>query len=1106
MPLLDFINSSPDQGSNPLTQWRVLLSEAKEALWNQNIEKASLLFSKVSKEAESSKPKSLDDPVFSIRTEAKLGLWALVYLRNPDCRAGFRELLEGQDRQTRFWLFVAKVFGLKRDTNPEAIFVYTTFLEQKPTEAHARTVVGLLGTAGFSEEALNLLKATADLLPEDLEVSAWCCRWTIKANHPEEAARRARRILSIQHDHIEANRCLGYLAEIRGDWKEAARHYTFSNDRLRQAVCLNHIKDYEQALSCLQKIDPSERKNFSFLYHAGWASYQAGNPAVGAGYWKELKRLYWNKGKGIDEQLSFFKKRAYYHVFENFDLAHLGEIPEQLPEDYKNELLMRTSAAQLMLMRNPQSAQEKFHKLAVQSPKSLLPSTYLLAAVASQKTDLSIDKTYVEQLQKFYGNASLYLFFRGLWLAHLKPETARMYIDKAVQLNVSQYLPCEAVAGVRWLLNQRCGNGENLEQLTTDLVPTNPKPEAIVFLQAIAASILLHQIKLHTCETPAWINSLSQSKLSSPTDLDRIQMIYHASCGQWSETFKHSQQVNDHKLEQELITFGLNAALQKKNFVQAAEIASHSVKRYPENSRYREIAGKLEGAVLTTAWQNKDYRRLIQQMEVRLSSLPGDTQIHHTLALLYTRWVMQDENNSSSNNTGLNVDLWKHVIGHWAVALSDKRYWSQWKKQRNQSGEEGLEELSIDDLINERIPEVLKSYFNEQENQAKAAEADRFHSYSILLEQELDVVAAMRRLIAKSVKTGENLPEIIQLWLSPILIKQHDGENEAKKLVSHLTKYELSRMDQRLIRLAFSPLGEIVHIAASGKYTQALSKLENLEKNRTDNKAHQRETEEEHIFILESYIQELIKAQRWLYAKNRAHEGMKLCHGNKTFEKLYINASLGLANAYLADEGQNLEVIISDLREVKKNIQQPELEPELDALLAEVLVKFGFEALVAEHIARAEKRFEEALALSPSNLRAREGKAWVYLDKAAKASDKDDHRLAYECAKTMYEFSQIPTMVNNYALAVAKYAISLRELGRYQTAIDILFSMQDIPYDPDKTDLEGILASILVDHGANLLNTGQRSAGIKATRMALQLEPDNQVARNNLRIATGARY
>jgi hypothetical protein len=73
----------------------------------------------------------------------------------------------------------------------------------------------------------------------------------------------------------------------------------------------------------------------------------------------------------------------------------------------------------------------------------------------------------------------------------------------------------------------------------------------------------------------------------------------------------------------------------------------------------------------------------------------------------------------------------------------------------------------------------------------------------------------------------------------------------------------------------------------------------------------------------------------------------------------------------------------------------------------------------------------------------------------------------------------------------------------FQNAIGILNPAFQLPYDRSAFQLEKLMSGILTDYGAQLFNSGQRSAGIEMARQAVSLDPENTVAAQNLRIARG---
>ena len=268
--------------------WTPQLSKAREELLKRNLDIAGKLYGKVANELTKVKPRSLNDEILITKTEAQLGIWAVGYCKKSDERAGYRRILAGVPTMSRLWLFVANVFTLDFDTSPEALFAYQELLKCKPTEKYALVTLELLKKAEFSPAATDLLESIVRIIPTDLDTTAWFCRWALKSNHFEKAEEFSRKILDYSPDHAEANRCLGYLAEVRRNWAIASDHYQRSQDWLRLAVCSNHLGNHSVALMALMKVDQEKRKNSTWLYHAGWVYYQTGSFEKVREYWQEL--------------------------------------------------------------------------------------------------------------------------------------------------------------------------------------------------------------------------------------------------------------------------------------------------------------------------------------------------------------------------------------------------------------------------------------------------------------------------------------------------------------------------------------------------------------------------------------------------------------------------------------------------------------------------------------------------------------------------------------------------------------------------------------------------------------------------------------------------
>jgi len=1072
--------------------WAPQLAQARQLLWKQKIENAGKLYTNILNELKKVKPKNLNDEILITKAEVRLGLWAVGYLNSSQECTGYEPIISTVPSSPKLWVFVANVFSLNSNTNPEALFAYQELLRCKPSEKYALVLVGFLQKAEFSAAATDLLETIIKIIPNDIDLMAWFCRWSLKLNRFEKAGEIARSILVHDPNHIDANRCLGYLYEVQKAWAAACGYFRRSQDWLRVAVCCNHLENHVEAQIALMKVGQEKQKNSTWLYHNGWAFFKMGNLENARNYWQDLGKYSPNQKSHLLsalEEITFYKSLT--------DLSQPDRpLPEGMPEEYQSEVLLRRGAIRLLLKRDPNSAEEDFRIIASKYPKYSLPNIFFLASRNCKKEDFALDKAAFEQLKKIYGDASIFLLLRGLWLAESRADIAHLYIEKSLQEGLAQCLPTPAIAAIQWLISKLANNNTAMLNAEKLILMTQKNQKTVVgniFFEAICSSLTFQKLKINSLEEISWVNSMSDNKNLIPTSWNKIKAAYYALQSDWIPAIEAIQSEKIPDFEEKLFAQGVYQSIQRKEWQITAEILDHALYKYPNDRHYKELAPKLQGAMLQMFWRKGDYSSAEKQLQKMLILYPGDSKIHHNLAILYTRWSLKED---QINVPGIPSGLWNRSIGHWAVVLSDTQYWSAWKNNREWIREMGLENTIVENLI-KTLPDFLKNYFADCENRIDAKQAKKTGFCTELIKQELDTIKTTRALLRQVNKN--NLPEEIFRWLSPVLVKEYADENVGKKLIKSLPQFKLSNKESRQIRLAFSPLWEIHILACSNQHDAALEKIQAMEHVQKITKDQQVEIVEERVFVLESYVHSLMVRSQWNEAIIQAQDLYQLRPEQEFAQKLLIEASSRWAEERI--KAEDYKSAVNRLKELKKTIQND--SEDLKAILAEALAHWGNEALEQDEAVLAQKRFEEALGLDSANLFARHGMVRVYYAFSVAASEKGDKKAAYQHARQMYEYEQNIITATIFARYCAQYAIQLSEIEIHGIAVQILDQAMQLPYDRSEFQLEELMSGVLTDYGAELLNTGQRSEGIKVTRRAVQLDPGNDVARKNLRIVGG---
>ena len=1069
--------------------WTRVLTEARDSLWHKDLENAARRFEKIVQETERLGGKGkLNATLFNTQIDAMLGLWAVQYLQNSELRAEFKKIILPNDLGDRS-LFIGRVFMGNEDTHPEALAIYRTILEQKPTENNINVVLKLLNSVPYSPEAFSLLKYIYPRCPNHSGATALFIKWSIKAGRFDQAEQTAKKVLTVVPIHLLANRCLGYLAEKKQDWMNAARYYGTSQDWLRQAVCLNHSGYYSAALDALNKVEPYECKSAAWLYQSGWASYQTGKLEDGLRYWRELKNSYPAKAKAINEQISLAENRAYQAILNDIPTLAENQEVENFPDSVRSEALMRAGVYQFLVKGQPGAAEQKLHQAAAREPKNPLPSTVYLACVAAQRNDPAFDKAYMDQLQKVYGSGGLFLFLRGVWLMQSKPLIGQAYLQKAREAGLNGAMPDEAIEIAGWLAKaQVCRTQvEDLKISAVENTSTAGEP----FYQAVTASLVAERVRLNAAAN--W--PLDAQTTALLPDSGRLVPVYLASRGDWTGAIQSVHPGPDYELEQAVSSGALKASLAQPDWDLTAEVIELLCERFPNKKKYRALAEHLSTGLLARAWKNKDYLRAETYLLASFQKKPGDTGLHHRLAIFYTRWALEQAEQPVNPKK---LSPWEAAIGHWAVVLTDKTYWREWKAVRSAAYEDGLDEVNMGEVILGRIPDLFQAFFNERESFGDEAQADTYHRYAVLVDQELDAVEASRRLMNAILKTGSVVNKSLACWISPLLTMAHSNRRVIKVIKSTLDEVKLSKEDDYLLKIAFSPLWQVHVIGAGGMCQQALDLLDEIESDPNLAVDH-RQMQAERAQVLEYHARSLIKAARWKEAKQAAEQLKKLVGKQRVGEMLYAEAHVGLVKEHMQKEDRSLEKIVQSLKEAKKSLSGT--LPELDALLLEALTLWGNEALKENNIYAAQLHFQEALTIASGNLEAKEGMAQCYLMQAYQASQRNNLAEAWGLCQQMYRYGQSVRFANFYAAICHDYAGYLSDNGNHRAAVEMVEEVIAIPYDHSEIDLISFLSTLYTNYGAQLYNNGYQNAGMNAMQRALNLNPSNETARNNLRIS-----
>ena len=754
-----FLGIGETASKDSLYYWVPRLAKAEADLWNRNLDRAGKQYARILKDLEAEKPKKIQDELVMIQAEARLGVWAARYLGHPGTPPDYVRILKELPGAHELWMFVAKVLGLAWDTSLDALEVYKQVLRLFPRDKTVESVARLLMKAPVNPDTVQVLEQVARMVPDDAGVTSWYIRWAMKAGQFNQVEQFARETLARQPDMPDPHRCLGILAEKSKFWEEAARHYQLSQDWMRVAVCQNYAGNPWAALQALEKVSQNQRSSPTWLYHAGWAASQTGNQDIGIGCWRELQKQDPVYLVRLSPQIIVVQRRRFYDYLET-NILFDKPLPEGLPEDYMAEAYLRQGAFQLLVRRRLPQAETALQKAMTLLPMTLLARVYLETCLAARLDSLAYDRTVYDSIKKVFGDASLFMLARSLWLAPIKPSLAQSYLGKAVQKGVARHLPEEALEVLERIIARSIEatviNGAG--DLPFINLRTQPPPQELVpFLYAAGPAAAVDILAQKPEMALPWVEEPpKQGALVAQVNWKPIQAIYYTLQGNWLQALETARGELDGNFEQQAIDQGIIQSAKLQQWHLVVKLLTRKIDSDPRNPVYKELISRLPGAILREAWQAEDYPRVVQMLDQELKIDPDSSLVHHNLAVACTRWAVKQE--MSEDKTGIK-DLWTRAIRNWILVLGDSDYWVKWRIERSRAyGDEAKwlhgDTPPVDDLIYKQLPDLLRLYFTQKESQVSPEGAGRFKEYRAILEENLTDLLANRTAQHKKGTTG----------------------------------------------------------------------------------------------------------------------------------------------------------------------------------------------------------------------------------------------------------------------------------------------------------------------------------------------------------------
>jgi len=1131
-----------------------LLAQARRLIWNNQISEAEKQFNQVLRELENIDPKTPLSDVSGIRLQTQLGIWAISYFRRGDQRSQYKQICEGHSLNAETAFFIAKVFQIKKDKSAEAMYAYKTLLRLKPATNLAQKIGKMLADAPASEDALQLLDVVSGIAADNLAFKSQRCRWYVKLDKKQLAQELAREILLIDAENIDAHRCLAYLAEIESNWDSAIQHYMASRDWLRVAVTASKRNRFLDAAQALTQVGEAERTSSTWLFYRGWVAYHQQDFSQAEHAWRQLQLN--SPTMAVSALNQALAEHSTYQDLQTFDFEHGANAEREIAPAYEDVWTLRRGATRLLLDGDVEGSKPLLQKAVAAQRKSLKAATYYALCTALDRSTNSGDVPIYQYLVKQYGDASLFLWLRGLTLLYARQPNAFRYLLKAHKEGVfERHLPLDAGRAASWLVSR----------LTRESLDPIPRLEAIhlvvahdgnaPFIEAVLPSFVLTTFKsgadtnfLHNQDTgrslaPAW---------------SEVKAIILASQGEWQLALQSLDGANV-SLKMRLIPHAVADAVQNRDWHSAAEYIAEGLAVWTNDPVLKRSSERLRPFMWQRLWTLRELNTLDHEVERHINTGKASTAVYHQMAIVYTQIALQRDQLAANGSVfsmahhrtrsayvgvledQAHNDYWQLAVGYWAVALSDKDYWSDWARKRSAIYEEPVSSSQVQELIEVRLPHLLQSYHQEQSSiGSKYAAHHRY--YGALVKREIELTAALRYLLRIAETHRVALPAEMRRYISPLLIKEYGYEQPTRLAITQNTQLRLSPYEAGLIHEAFSPISDVKALVEVKDYATALDRLRWLLGEVTYQEFHA-EMQRELVRVSQVAAAYAVDDEKWDDAHNIAMQALEFQANDRELEQIVVKASIGWAGDRVSEDSH--AAAIKRLEQVRAKLRN--VPTELNVFLSEVYVEWALEALSYDDLNLTVTRLERAIRTHSNNARAREIISAIYNDRAVEKAQTEKFRDALRDAETALQYGEnarslaLIAMLNRilavqtaeqsdfrsadtcwvrarevalkhveiantqesldlFVAISVDYVIFLYSREVFVAAIQVGESLLELDYDPDalNVDLEELLSAICTDYGASLYNSGNRWEARKITQKAVEYNPANLAARQNL--------
>ncbi len=1124
-----------------------LLAQGRRHLWHRNLAKANESFQHVMDRVDTN---STDDTTHTIRMQAKLGLWATTYLENASVGDRVQTVLDRDTLDSSIAFFIAKVFQMNEDTTPTALTAYQRLLEHNPSEKIMYRIAKLLTKAPATAQKASLLNMIYVQVPEDVDLAGDLCRvYMSLEDYQHKAQDVAYEIILLHPEHQDANRTLAVIAEREGDWERAATAYQHSHDYLRQGIVLLRADSPQDAAVTLDMATTEVQETNLWRYYRGWAAFHLEKYEVAIQLWSKVEEGF-PTSESCAPLIATAQDRLVLAGLDK-NSTDLEQIDNQyVSTTYRPYVEVAIEFNKILAGKDTEAAHTRLKQSAMEKTNDVVFATLYLLAYAILRDDVSKDDRMIRSLSKHFRNATLFQWLRGVHLLHSDPEDAHEYLSMGRR---NEVYPDQAIHAVEWMLLYKGQDPLSDDDVTATIESELLSPSD--FASAIFPVYLLAQIEQG--QSAEWVLSLDEKDSNSKV-AERVYLAYHVAHQEWISSLSYLLAVPQ-EMETRIVDTAIHTTYAQENWAGLVCVVQKALELELNVPHLQELDTLLRPQWYHTLWQDGDLDTLDLVLERQVHAGKASTITYHGLALVYTQFALKKDarvnayegddpesvfrmNDHRTPAVYMGIledqphnDFWQLAIGYWAVALTDDEFWQTWRDQRSTIYGEDIDEADIAELRQLRILKMLSEHHQEQIHTGSPF-TSHHRFYNAIAKREIESTNAVRYLLRTSQRQNFSLPHEFENYISPLLMREYGYEEKGQHIVDKLVQFKLSPYEAQQIRSAFSPLSDIRALIDLREFDMAFTALRQLVDGESDNDI-RTEAEQELAHVLELAIPEYIENERWQTAQELMAEAKRLQPLNERFRHLNVQVVLGSARQHFVRRDYQKAV---DQLEALKGTQSADND-DVSALLGEAYQEWASEAVHEEDdLELARQRLENAHAILPNDQRISNSLGAVHHDLASRQLNADNLQGAYTQINKALGYLRDPQILTlaaiifhdlarqndrsdlsrkSYDTAHERFQLtpdddSLRffvELGinhaaflwtekRFSEAIEVAESLLQwrVDFSSFNINIYKMLSGIYTDYGADAYNAGNRYQGRQLTEKAIEYDPSNTAARNNL--------